>query len=352
MNSAADLRSRLEAALENRIPRALTPPERSNPEMAPTGIASVDTVSGGIPVGCLTELCGASSSGRTSVLLSMIAECIKRNETCALVDANDAFDPQSAVNAGVDLARLLWIRCNPSSPRRHEDTEKKGSGFRSVRSKAIKSSVYRITSSPDSAVRDRESTQIEQALKATDLLLQAGGFGLVVLDLGDMSVTAARRIPLTTWFRFRRAVENTSTMFIVVEQQPHAKSCASLVLDFTAQQASWREAAQEAEGIVGTNSDSRIEDAEARSMVSRIPTDGVAFRVTSQGVAIPFDKPMASSFETPQRWISPRARLLNTVHVHLQVTRSRMVQKFPVKASRPLSMLIHHGDTETRSNAI
>ena len=68
MNSAAEVRSRLEAALQNRIPRALTPPERATPERMPTGIASVDALTGGVPLGCLTEICGASSSGRTSVL--------------------------------------------------------------------------------------------------------------------------------------------------------------------------------------------------------------------------------------------------------------------------------------------
>src|SRR5437868_12672883 len=111
MNSAAEVRSRLEAALQNRIPRALTPPERATPERMPTGIASVDALTGGVPLGCLTEICGPASSGRTSVLLSLLTECMRRDEICALVDASDAFDPQSAANVGMDLARLLWVRC-------------------------------------------------------------------------------------------------------------------------------------------------------------------------------------------------------------------------------------------------
>ena len=75
---------------------------------------------------------------------------------------------------------------------------------------------------------------LEQALKATDLLLQGGGFGLVVVDLGDVPAPAARRVPLTSWFRFRRAVENTRTVLMVVEQEPYAKTCASVVCKLSA----------------------------------------------------------------------------------------------------------------------
>src|SRR5579872_5216331 len=288
MSAASELRSRVEATLETRIPRALTPLPRSAPEMMPTSIATVDALTGGVPLGCLTEICGQASSGRTSVLLSLIAECIRRDEICALVDVSDAFDPQSAARAGIDLARLLWVRCGKlASPRRHKGTEKRSDD------RVIASPDHPITRSPDSS--------LEQALKATDLLLQAGGFGLVVVDLADIPISAARRIPLTTWFRFRRTVENTSTALVIVEQQPHAKSCASLVMDFTAQQAVWTEAAEPDRTTVSAHSGEGI-------------SDGVSFSVTSEGVAIPFDKPMASSFEMPQRWNTPRSRLLNTVH--------------------------------------
>ena len=67
-------------------------------------------------------------------------------------------------------------------------------------------------------------------LKVTDLLLQAGGFGMVVLDLGDIPAESVRRVPLTSWFRFRRAVEPTATVLLLIEQEPCAKTCASLVL--------------------------------------------------------------------------------------------------------------------------
>ena len=72
--------------------------------------------------------------------------------------------------------------------------------------------------------------RLEQVLRATDLLLESGGFGLIVLDLGDLPPQAARRIPLTTWFRFRRAVENKPTILLAIEQHPIAGSCSSLLL--------------------------------------------------------------------------------------------------------------------------
>src|SRR5690348_15293200 len=119
MTAATELRTRLEQALEHRIPRAFTPLQRPSPERIVTGIASVDALTGGIPLGCLTEICGPPSSGRSSILHRILAEFIQRDETCALVDASDAFDPQSAAAAGVELGRLLWVRCNSSSPQRH-----------------------------------------------------------------------------------------------------------------------------------------------------------------------------------------------------------------------------------------
>ena len=62
--------------------------------------------------------------------------------------------------------------------------------------------------------------RLEQVLKVTDLLLQSGGFGMVVLDLGDIPAESARRVPLTSWFRFRRAVEPTATVLLLIEQEP------------------------------------------------------------------------------------------------------------------------------------
>ena len=85
--------------------------ERPSPEMVSSGIPEIDRLSGGWPRGSLSEICGSASSGRTSVLLAALAAATRREEVCALVDATDALDAVSAASAGVDLDRLLWVRC-------------------------------------------------------------------------------------------------------------------------------------------------------------------------------------------------------------------------------------------------
>jgi hypothetical protein len=184
---------------------------RPAPEMASSGIAALDALTGGLPRGCLTEICGATSSGRTTVLLAALAAATRRGEYCALLDASDTLDPRSVEAVGVDLDRLLWVRCGETSPRRHRATEK-------------------INSKHPDNDRIRSEQNLEQVLRATDLLLESGGFGLIVLDLADLPPQSARRIPLTTWFRFRRAVEHKPTILLAIEQQPIAGSCSSLRL--------------------------------------------------------------------------------------------------------------------------
>ena len=189
----AALRSRVELALAGRVPAPFTYRDRKIVETVPAGIPEIDSLAGGLPRGGLTEICGPSCSGRTSLLISALAERTAHAEVCALVDGRDAFDPQSAEAAGVELKQLLWVRCR----------------------------------------------NIDQALRATDLLLQGGGFGLVAVDLSDISPETVRYVPLNAWFRFRRAVEDTPTILMVLEQEANAKTCASLVLRLEAEPARW-----------------------------------------------------------------------------------------------------------------
>ena len=123
-----------------------------------------------------------------------MAQATVNEEFCALVDASDAFDPTSAAKAGVALERLLWIRCRGNT---------------------------------------------EHALKATDLVLQAGGFGVVVMDLGDVAPETARRISLASWYRLRRAIEHTPTALVVVERSPLARPSAALAVEFTHSRIAW-----------------------------------------------------------------------------------------------------------------
>src|SRR5579863_7442729 len=87
---------------------------RPQPEMLSTGVPEVDAITGGLPRGCLSEICGPASSGKTSLLLATIAAATRRGETCVLIDASDSFDPASAAAAGLDFSKLLWIRCGRS----------------------------------------------------------------------------------------------------------------------------------------------------------------------------------------------------------------------------------------------
>jgi len=180
-------------------PAGVTPASRlavrPAPEMVSSGIAAMDALTGGLPRGSLTEICGPACSGRSTLLLAALAAATRRGEFCAVVDASDALDPQSMAAAGIELDRLLWVRC--------QSLHQTGPGA---------------------------EPSLEQLLRTTDLLLESGGFGMIALDLSDLAPQTARLVPLTTWFRFRRAVEHTPTVLLAIERQSIAGSCSSLLI--------------------------------------------------------------------------------------------------------------------------
>jgi len=194
---------------------------RPDPEIVSVGIPEIDALTGGLPRGSLTEIYGPASSGRTTILMSALAAATRRGEACALVDVNDAFDPKSALAAGMNFQNLLWVRCG--SDGRITSNKRKVPRSRS-------SSFFLKAGEKQKEETQHEWAQLEQAIKTIDLLLQSGGFGIVVIDLSAVPKQFARRIPLTSWFRFRRAVENTPTLLLLLGQTPCARTCASLVL--------------------------------------------------------------------------------------------------------------------------
>jgi hypothetical protein len=209
MPTAAALRLEIEHALERRFPAALTPAPRAIDEVATTGIAAVDELlHGGLPVGAISELTGAASSGRTSLALQFVAQRTAEERACAWVDVSDAFDPESAAANGVRLKQLLWMRCR-------EEAGKTAGRWRAK----------------------PQWTRLDQGLRATDLLLQAGGFAAIVLDLGDTAPEQASRIPLATWFRYRQAAERTQCSLVVVGTRGYAQSAAAVVLECVARNA-------------------------------------------------------------------------------------------------------------------
>jgi hypothetical protein len=198
----ADLERLLQARrLDHTLTSALPDPARSSDEyvVGSTGIASLDArLSGGFPRGQLSEIVGPRSSGRTSLIVRMLAAATARGELGAIVDALDMLDVDSAAAAGVDLDRLLWIRGH-------------------------------VVVNPG-LCHDLNQRAMEQAMRALTLVLSAGNFGLVVFDAGEAPAQALRRLPFTTWLRLQRMVEGTQTMCVLAGSELMARSAAGLTV--------------------------------------------------------------------------------------------------------------------------
>jgi len=208
--STAVLRQEIESSLAARIPGALSVHFRESPELVATGIAEVDALlQGGLPLGGLSEVAGPACSGKTTLVSSLLARVTQQGAACAYVDVADAFDPHSSAAIGIDLGRLLWVRAGR--------TEEQG------------------------------WARLDRALRATDLLLSAGGFRVIVLDLGDVRSEQVRRVPLASWYRYRLQAEKSQALFLLVTQMPCAKSCASVVLHCAEAQERWESASKKDE---------------------------------------------------------------------------------------------------------
>lgn len=177
------LRVELESLLRHRkLDRTLTTNTWADVtrDVAATGLEILDgQLGGGIARGHLSEIVGPRSSGRTTVLCQMFRAAADRGEAIALIDSCDRFDPASASASGVDLTKLLWVR---------------------------------------------ERGDASRALKAMNLVLQAGGFGLVAFDIADVPSMALRQFPYTTWMRIARVIEGSQTAAVVIAAERIARS--------------------------------------------------------------------------------------------------------------------------------
>lgn len=283
MPTIATIRTQIEAALAHKIPSALTPAPKMIRPTAETRIESLDKIlQGGLPIGAISELVGPECSGRTDIALSFVSHLTQASKVCAWIDASNNLDPMSAAAAGVDLARLLWVRCGAvqeivkrptrgfvlpdkyvvSHPAkqglhgggfgRHPRGEGTGlsdavGGLLSPKSFAprcaepqrrVWEAKQRFIASDESAViasrRHSSMTKpwapIEQALGTADLLLQGGGFSAIVLDMAGLAPEFVSRIQLSTWFRYRAAAERTQSSVLLLTQHACAKSSAELLL--------------------------------------------------------------------------------------------------------------------------
>jgi len=296
---------------------------RPAPEMVSSGILELDTLTGGLPRGCLTEIYGPTSSGRTTVLLAALASATCRGEYCAVIDASDALDPHSLAAAGTALDHLLWVRCGEdlpkkeNSPQRYRGTEKRETqkqGCPISRAPSAREVGFSLqTAFEFDRTKSRPSEhRLEQVLRATDLLLESGGFGLIILDLADLPLQSARRIPLTTWFRFRRAVEHKPTILLAIEQQPIAGSCSSLLLQL---------------GTADIPAAKRRKNAD-HACPERSRRGAIRGLSAQDDQALEGRKTICVTGETPPEFSSPsHAHLLTALEIHAELIRSRLDRK-------------------------
>jgi len=304
MVTSQKIRAKIETELAGRIPSALTPIKRLVRPTIPCGIGEIDRLlNGGFALGAISEVTGPRCSGRTTLALSLASAVTRSGNVSAWIDASDALDPASAAANGVDLDRMLWVRCGlkrvartaqsgtiantdheqseamprvpyrgPGSPHpRHEvrglDTavsellrahalpRKQQPGtpgavnlplHKVAREEQVShdrmstrrrpSSRFMATTSYRPVRRGTETTihpvtqweRLEQAIRTADLLVNHGGFQLIVFDMGDIEASTAVRIPMATWFRFRAAAEMHPCCFLVLSQCGCAKSSAAL----------------------------------------------------------------------------------------------------------------------------
>jgi len=208
---------------------------RPRPEMISTGVAELDAMTGGLPCGCLSEICGPGSSGKTSMLLATIAAATRRDESCALIDSGDSFDPESGTAAGINFGKFFWVRCGKKSSVFGRQASAKNIGADGRQPFLACPEKRSAEGTHDNFVSKTYSERrLEQVLKTTDLILQSGGFGLVALDLAGIPEKFVRRIPLASWFRFQRAVEHTKTALLVVSEFACAQTCACVVIKLSA----------------------------------------------------------------------------------------------------------------------
>jgi recombination protein RecA len=256
-------RAALESALAARkldrtLTTALPALERiDDAVLVPVDVAAIDRcLRGGVPRGQLSEIAGPSSSGRTTLLLHLLSAATRRGEIVALVDTLDRLDVASAAAAGIDLDRLLWIRGRPQ-----------GSGLRPQKDSGL---GPQTGSDSDASWGPGPGPWglLDRALKAWNLVLQAGGFGVVAIDLADVPASTLTQIPFTTWMRVQRVIEGSDTACLLLTSEPLARSAGGLTMALSGR-TTWAGASTRGRRLAGI-------DVRVRVMSPRRRVDGEA----------------------------------------------------------------------------
>jgi recombination protein RecA len=200
MIPSSTLRCQIESAVAAKLGVSFSIKEK---RLAPCILSGIPSIN--LPRGTLSEVYGPASSGKTGTILGALARATRLPECCVLIDCTDTFDPVSGSEAGIDLSQLLWIRCGGNA---------------------------------------------EHALKAADLVVQGGGFGVVVVDLDGLPARDVRRISLASWFRLRQAVEKTNTALVVVEQDLNAASASTVQIQTSRSSTEFKGALMQGMGVL------------------------------------------------------------------------------------------------------
>jgi recombination protein RecA len=276
MPAASEVEALRALLREQGLGAALPAVARKDDPPASTGFPVLDALlDGGVPRGQITELVGPASSGRTSVAFAILAEATARGEVAAYIDASDCLDPRSAQGAGIALERLLWVRvatgapaCPPQSvvagnlphgtavrlgttsrrPASAEaistcqgpivDAPRLDGAGETPNSRRVASADRRERLSPP-AHAVRPSRKNNPAWQAVNLVASAGGFGVIVLDLGGVKKHMLREWQSRQWLRLRRAIEHSPTALILLASHHLASTVSALVLEFAREKTRW-----------------------------------------------------------------------------------------------------------------
>jgi hypothetical protein len=214
--------------------------------LLPLSLRAVDQLlHGGLPRGVLVEVTGRRSSGRFTLVLHALASATQSGESAALIDLGDHLDPQSAVDQGVALERLLWLR-----PR-----------------------------------------ELKDALTSAETVL-AAGFSLVVLDLGmRIRKGSLSRTRLDgAWLRLARAAARQRAGLLVSSPYRISGTAAGIVVGAESARPRWKGNAGAPSLLTGLSTQLTLEKQRGRrpgetSLLMLTAKDALLFETDAAGSA-------------------------------------------------------------------
>ena len=187
---------------------------------------------GGIPRGRISEIVGRRSCGKTSLAAAFISNATRRGEVVGVIDLANSFDPATMAEAGVELSRVLWVHPGPIGRGPEKIKE-----ILEVEVKLKQETERTFVLEGSAKSRRGLSPQTKNFLRAAELVLEAGGFGLLVMDFGESAFTLGSSSAL----RLARMAERSGTAVLMLLTRPLCGTFAALSLDLAPSRAifSW-----------------------------------------------------------------------------------------------------------------